>query len=164
MSKKNQKNAGSKKGSFATLLVILIAIGACALAGYTLYEMKKIKSEVAMGNQSQKLPESTAPMYIPLDTFTVSLKPTENDSDRVLYIGLTLRVADENSKLLIEKYMPEIRSRLLFLFAQETAEHLSSDEGRVALAQEIKKEFAKPLSVNQNAVVSDVLFNAFIIR
>ena len=45
MSKKNQKaSGGGKKSSLAMLLMMLVAVGACAFAGYTFYEMKNMKA------------------------------------------------------------------------------------------------------------------------
>lgn len=35
---------------------------------------------------------------MPLDTFTVNLVTPDNDPDRVLYIGLTLRLPDEATR------------------------------------------------------------------
>lgn len=164
MSKTKLKNAGGgKKGSL--IMVILIAIVACGLAGYAVYEMKNMQSQMANLNDPKKTPPAVAvPMYVPLETFTVSLKPTEAENDRVLYIGVTLRVKDEQSKQVIEKFMPEVRSRLLFLFAQKTAEDLSSIEGRSVLIHDIMTDLGVQFAPGQHATIADVLFNAFILR
>ncbi|MBU9854078.1 flagellar basal body-associated protein FliL [Rahnella bonaserana] len=166
MSKKNQKaSGGGKKSSLAILLMMLIAVGACALAGYTFYEMKNMKAG-AKDDAPAKVKNAApaVPVYVQMDTFTVSLKPEANDSDRVLYIGLTLRVKDAESKSLLEEYMPEVRSRLLILLAHQTATDISSDEGKTGLTEKIKETVSKPLAPNHSAVVTDVLFNAFILR
>ncbi|WP_435927711.1 flagellar basal body-associated protein FliL [Dryocola sp. BD613] len=149
------------------MLLLLLVVGACGVAGFTFYEMHKMKSEVAKSDPAAKPEpvEEPAPTYIPLDTFTVSLKPDNgNDSDRVLYIGLTLRVKDEHSKELVGKFLPEVRSRLLILISQHTAEYLSTDEGKYQLINEIKAVVSQPLVGSQSASVTDVLFNAFILR
>ena len=166
MSKKNQKSSGGgKKSSLAMIFIMLIAVGACALAGYTLYEMKSMKSSTA-GETTRVAKEKAPvmPVYVPMDTFTVSLLPTTKDADRVLYIGLTLRVKDDNSKLVVEQYLPEVRSRLFILLANQTAEDISTDEGKSQLIEKIKKSVSNPLAPNRSAVVTDVLFNAFILR
>ncbi|QLK62413.1 flagellar basal body-associated protein FliL [Enterobacteriaceae bacterium Kacie_13] len=166
MSKKNQKSSGGgKKSSLAMIFMMLIAVGACALAGYTLYEMKNMKSG-AVGETSHVAKESAPvmPVYVPMDTFTVSLLPSAKDTDRVLYIGLTLRVKDDNSKLIVEQYLPEVRSRLFILLANQTAEDISTDEGKSQLIEKIKNSVSNPLAPNHSAVVTDVLFNAFILR
>ncbi|CNI44826.1 flagellar basal body-associated protein FliL [Yersinia frederiksenii] len=168
MTKKNQKaNGGGKKFSPVVLLLMLISIVACALAGYTFYEMKNIKDNVSDSDNGKKAaptPEPIMPLYVPLDTFTVSLKPTPADSDPVLYIGLTLRVKDDSSKLLADQFLPEIRSRLFILLAHQSADRLSTEEGKNQLIEQIKSVVSKPLAPNQNIVATDVLFNAFILR
>jgi len=60
--------------------------------------------------------------------------------------------------------MPEVRSRLLILLAHQTATDISSDEGKTGLTEKIKETVSKPLAPNHSAVVTDVLFNAFILR
>lgn len=166
MSRKNQKSSGGgKKSSLAMIFMTLIAIGACALAGYTFFEMKNMKSGI-VGEpkiaEQDKTP--TMPVYVPMDTFTVSLQPTTHDADRVLYIGLTLRVKDDSSKVIVEQYLPEVRSRLFILLANQTAENISTDEGKTQLIEKIKNSVSNPLAPNRSAVVTDVLFNAFILR
>lgn len=168
MKKKNQKTAsGEKKNSLLVILLMLIAIGGCALAGYTFYEMKNLRGEVA-GNRKtstdEKPAEVVAPIYVPMDTFTVSLQPQEEDLDRVLYVGITLRVKDEQSKVLAEQFLPDIRSRIFILLSHQTAKSLSTEEGKNNLVGMIKEELMKPVSPHQNILVSDVLFNAFILR
>lgn len=166
MSKKNQKSSGGgKKSSLAMIFIMLIAVGVCALAGYTFYELKSMKS-ITAGETTRVAKEQAPvmPVYVPMDTFTVSLLPTTKDADRVLYIGLTLRVKDDNSKLVVEQYLPEVRSRLFILLANQTAEDISTDEGKSQLIEKIKKSVSNPLAPNRSAVVTDVLFNAFILR
>lgn len=170
MPKKNQKvTGGGKKRFLVILLIMFVAIGACAVAAYLWYEMENIKSQMAeTGKPAGKVADvnqaPTAPLYVPLETFTVSLKPTADEDDRVLYIGLTLRVKDEQSKSLIEQFLPEMRSRLLILFSQQSGDNLSTDEGKNHLIEKIKSAVSEPLSDNQRAMITDVLFNDFILR
>lgn len=169
MSQKKTKLADgeSNKRSLLPVIVILIAIVACALAGYTLYELRAVKNNVAgheVTQQEEAPPEPVVPVYLPLDTFTVSLKPTATDSDRVLYIGLTLRVKDETSRDHIKEFTPEIRSRLLMLFSERTADELSTQQGKDQLMADIKKSSNVPLADAKDAVITDVLLNDFILR
>ncbi|QLA68081.1 flagellar basal body-associated protein FliL [Enterobacter pasteurii] len=164
MSKKKQKTTeGGKKRSLIILLVLLVSLGACALAGYAFYEIKSIKKQVTK-NEPQAAPAPALPVYVPLETFTVSLRPDSDEADHVLYIGLTIRVQNEESKKLLENFLPEIRSRLLILFSQQTSAMLATDEGKAKLIQEIKTVVSKPLAERQSVKVTDVLFNAFILR
>jgi flagellar FliL protein len=168
MSNKKKTTTGKGKGrSLFILVILLIAVAACAIAAYSLYEMKNMQARM-MNEQSATekpaAPAAVTPVYVPLDTFTVSLKPDNEENDRVLYIGLTLRVSKEDDKTRIEKYLPEIRSRLLMLFSGRSAEQLSHQEGKAQLIQDIKQTLGKPLDETPGVVVTDVLFNAFILR
>lgn len=169
MPKTKQKASRNGKGrSFIFLILILIILGLCGLAGYTLYQLHNIKSTVHekqnISSVRQKSVSLPAPIYIPLDAFTVSLKAGETGSDRVLYIGLTLRLKDENAKVLLEKFMPEIRSHLLILFSQQTEDELAKDSGKIELINKIKSVINLSLTDQHGVIVTDVLFNAFILR
>lgn len=67
-----------------------------------------------------------SPVFYALDTFTVNL----GDADRVLYIGITLRLKDEATRSRLSEYLPEVRSRLLLLFSRQDAAVLATEEGK----------------------------------
>ncbi|MDQ1213516.1 flagellar basal body-associated protein FliL [Pantoea anthophila] len=163
---KNKKTGVGRKG-YIVLLMLLI-LGLVGFSGYMYYQIHTLKSQ-STAKQDATLPPkknhpAPPPIYIELDAFTVSLKPDEEDSDRVLYVGLTLRLKDEKSKALIVQFLPEVRSRLLLLFSQQTGADLTTDRGKVELLDKIKTVVNQPLAGQQHAIVDDVLFNAFIIR
>lgn len=157
---------GKKKKPLLVLLLTIITLLSGAMAAYTWYEMKEVKASLNPGEKKEEVKkiEPVIPVYLPMETFTVSLQPDEHEEDRVLYIGLTLRLADEESKALIEQFMPEVRSRLLVVLSQQKARELSGDADKVRLINQIKEVIRQPLSPEQSANVTDVLFNAFIIR
>ncbi|MEZ3500095.1 flagellar basal body-associated protein FliL [Pantoea sp. KPR_PJ] len=169
MSKTQQKASGSKSKSFFIIVIIMSLIaGLCGVAGYTFYELNKMKSTMQSSGED-KVPEQVAsppapPVYVTLEPFTVSLKPTGNDDNRVLYIGLTLRLKDEKAKAELEKFMPEVRSRLLLLFSQQTGENLATEQGKIDLMNNTKEVTNRLLAAHQSLVITDVLFNAFILR
>lgn len=168
MTKRNQKvKTGEKKNSLVVVLLIFIAVIACAMAGYTFYEMKHLRHSIA-GNKktevSNKHVETEAPIYVPMETFTVSLQPDDDSAERVIYIGLTLKLKDENSKSLVEKYLPDLRSRVYILLSHQQANVLATDEGKKQLIKKIKETLSTPVAQHQNILLSDVLFNAFILR
>jgi flagellar FliL protein len=171
MSNKNKKAAG--KGSSRSLLMtllLLVTVAACGVSGYVFWEMKKmqtVKVEDGEHAENQAESENTAhaePLYQPLNTFTVSLKPTAAESDRVLFIGLSLRLVDQKSQQVLEKYLPEYRSRIFIMLSQLTYEELATNEGKQQLIARIRDEVSKPLATNQSVKVTDVLFNEFILR
>jgi len=168
MSNKNKKAAsGGGSRSLLTILMFLIALIACGFAGYMFWELKFAQPAVAAKEESQEAkpaPVNVEPLYFSLSSFTVSLKPTANESDRVLYLGISVRLTDRDSLSILEKYLPEYRSRLFMLLTHQTYEVLSTDEGKSQLIASIKNELSKPLNHNQAVQPTDVLINEFILR
>ena len=146
----------SKRSIWIPLLV-LITLAACATAGYSYWRSQQAPSATAKAEP----PPPPAPVFFPMDTFTVNL----GDADRVLYIGITLRLKDEATRSRLSEYLPEVRSRLLLLFSRQDAAVLATEEGKKNLIAEIKTTLSTPLVAGQpKQDVTDVLYTAFILR
>lgn len=156
----------TKKRPLLMILLILISLGACAAAGYSWWLMQQYKDQDGKPAASAKKPEPPAvPVFMPLETFTVNLMTPDNNPDRVLYIGLTLRLPDEMTRRQLNDFLPEVRSRLLMLLSRQEAGQLASEQGKQQLVAQIKDVLSPPLIKGQpKQVVSDVLFTAFILR
>ena len=147
-----------RKSSIWVILLVLIAVAASAGGGYSWWVLHKSKPTTA-----KAVP--VIPVFMPLETFTVNLITPDNNLDRVLYIGLTLRLPDDATRAKLNDYLPEVRSRLLLLLSRQSADSLSNEEGKQRLVGEIKNVLSPPMLKGQpNQVVSDVLFTAFILR
>lgn len=168
MASKNQKMTQSgNKTSPVMILMLLVTLVSCGMAGYMFYKVEHISKVMVGDNASVKEVAQTLPaepLYVSLGTFTVSLQPTSDWKDPVAYIGLTLRVSDEDSKKIVEKFLPEIRSRIFMLLALNTAEKLSDHEGKRKLIDSLKRELSSPLAPEQQVEIADVLINEFILR
>ncbi|MCQ4444170.1 flagellar basal body-associated FliL family protein [Enterobacter cloacae] len=168
MSNKNKKVAsGGGSRSLLMTFMFLTAVAACGISGYLFWEMKFASPAVVATEGEVKTapaPVQVEPLYASMNTFTVSLKPTANESDRVLYLGLSIRVAEPQSLTVLEKYLPEYRSRIFMLLTHQTYEGLATDEGKRRLINAIQGELDKPLAFNQSIRVTDVLINEFILR
>src|SRR5690606_4914970 len=79
-----------------------------------------------------------APIFIDLEPFTVTLQ--NRDAERILHVGLTLRVANELSRERIQRYMPEVRSRVLMVLSGQNPDVVHTAEGKVNLASAIAQE------------------------
>ncbi|BBI58865.1 hypothetical protein HSBAA_01710 [Vreelandella sulfidaeris] len=78
---------------------------------------------------------------------------------------MTLRVGNEESKVILEEHMPQVRSRLLMLLSGKQADELTSSEGKQQLAQEIVNRLNVPLAENQPPLdLREVLFTEFIVQ
>ncbi|CAH0273355.1 flagellar basal body-associated protein FliL [Erwinia aphidicola] len=157
-------NAKAKSGKRKLLIPVLLIVTlvACSVAGYTVWHMMKAPKDAAAAAKPEPPP---APVFFALDTFTVNLINPDNDPDRVLYVGFTLRLPDEETRRRMNDYLPEVRSRLLLLLSRQNATGLANEQGKQQLVTQIKQVLAPPLVQGQpQQVVTDVLFTAFILR
>ncbi|CAI0750296.1 flagellar basal body-associated protein FliL [Serratia rubidaea] len=152
-----------KKRPLLVILLLLITVAACGAAGYSWWLLQQ-KDHGGSAAAAKPQPPA-APVFMPLDTFTVNLMTPDNDPDRVLYIGLTLRLPDEATRRQMNDFLPEVRSRLLMLLSRQEAAQLANEQGKQQLVAQIKQVLSPPLVNGQpKQVVSDVLFTAFILR
>ncbi|MBH2995957.1 flagellar basal body-associated protein FliL [Serratia marcescens] len=144
-------------------LLLLISFPACGAAVHVWCLLHPTKNGAYPPPAKQHPP--AAPVFMPLDTFTVNLVTPDNNPDRVLYIGLTLRLPDESTRRQLNDFLPEVRSRLLMLLSRQEASQLANEQGKQRLVAQIKDVLSPPLVKGQpKQVVSDVLFTAFILR
>ncbi|MBE5203806.1 MULTISPECIES: flagellar basal body-associated protein FliL [Pectobacterium] len=150
-----------RKRSFWLILLIIVALAAAGAAGAAWWLLNQKNAATA----EQEAPPPPEPVFMPLDTFTVNLVNADNDPDRVLYVGFTLRLPDEATRTRFTNYLPEVRSRLLLLLSRQDAIALANEQGKQKLIEQIKQVLSPPLVPGQpNQVVTDVLFTAFILR
>lgn len=148
-------NKKSKRALWIPLLV-LVTLAACATAGYSYWRLEYRAAPAAPKNEPPAMP-----VFFPLDTFTVNL----GDADRVLYVGVTLRMKTEADRARLNDYLPEVRSRMLLLLSRQDATKLATDDGKKQLAADIKATLSAPLIVGQpKQEITDVLYTAFILR
>jgi flagellar FliL protein len=157
--------ATASKRPLLIILLTIVAVAACAAAGYSWWLLQQRDGGAHTAAAAAKEKPPAPPVFMPLDTFTVNLVTPDNDPDRVLYIGLTLRLPDEATRRQLNDFLPEVRSRLLMLLSRQEAGHLANEQGKQQLVAQIKEVLSAPLVKGQpKQVVSDVLFTAFILR
>ena len=150
-----------RKRSIWLILLIIVALAATGAAGAAWWLLNQKNAATA----EQEAPPPPEPVFMALDTFTVKLVNADNDPDRVLYVGFTLRLPDEATRARFTNYLPEVRSRLLLLLSCQDAIALANEQGKQKLIEQIKQVLSPPLVPGQpNQVVTDVLFTAFILR
>ena len=108
--------------------VIVLALAGGGVGGY-LWWQHKLPDFLTRDTQSAP-PVPPAPIFLPLETFTVNLVNPANDPDRVLYIGLTLRLPDDATRKELTDFLPAVRSRLLLLLSRQNADALANDQGK----------------------------------
>ena len=126
-------------------LVLLLVIGGGAAAW-----MMSQKKDLDEDGEPRSAPKVTvAPTFLPLDNMVVNL--ADPGGDRFVQLGITLELADDKAADKVKQYMPSVRSSILMLLSQRTAEDLLLLEGKEKLALDIQREVARPLGFKADA-------------
>ena len=89
-----------------------------------------------------KADPKTPPAYLPMDTMVVNL--ADPGGERVAQVGVTLQVVDAHAVEEVKAYMPTIRSSVLMLLSQRTADELLTAAGKEKLADAILRKATVP--------------------
>jgi flagellar FliL protein len=137
--------APPKSKKMLVIVVILVVVIALGAVGAVLY-LKKQREAAAFGDEAQpeakQHVETGPPTYLPLDNMVVNL--ADQGGERVAQIGVTLVLQDAKAEGKVKLYLPTIRSSVLLLVSQRTAEELLKIEGKEKLAKDILREASVP--------------------
>jgi flagellar FliL protein len=135
----------------AALLLVLVGGG---VAGYMVMQHRKaaaadadaeeVGEDVQEAKAKKKSDKRSAPVFLPLEIFTVNL--ADREAERYAQVGITLELADSAVSDKLKTYMPAIRNDILMLLAHKRADQLQEREGKIALAREVKRAASKPLA------------------
>lgn len=140
------------------LLVALIALVAVLLAGAggAFYFMHGGSGTAEAAEQPP--PE---PTFVKVNPMTVNL----SGDSRVLYIGLSLDVANQATADRLTTHMPEVRNRMLLTLSDQSADRLTSANGKRAIAKTLRDTLRKPYRPGgKPAAINNVLFTDFIVQ
>ncbi|MDQ2779338.1 MAG: flagellar basal body-associated FliL family protein [Pseudomonadota bacterium] len=150
--------APAKKGKKKLIIIIAVAVLVLAAggAGAMLLLKKKPHEGDADAEHSEtsehgatagagvvKPAERPAPVFVPLEPFTVNL--ADRDAERYAQVGITLEVEDAHIGEQIKLYMPAIRNHFLLAIADNTATDLLAREGKLRLGEKLRREAARAL-------------------
>jgi flagellar FliL protein len=148
------------KAAMAVLLIVGASVGA------TLFYYS---GQTGLGQSNAETPPQAvlaalaAPIFAPLEPFTVALRGQHNS--RILYVAITLRVENESSRQMLLEYMPEVRDRVLQKLAGQNPDHVQTPEGRVALVNELDAALSAPYAPQPTGPqITSVLFTAFVVQ
>lgn len=153
MSAKSEADAGDgakPAKSKKMLIIILGAVLVLVLGGggafFYISKQRAAAAEDEDGGGSAKSSESAkpkvAPAYLPLENMVVNL--ADPGGERVAQVGITLEVTDAHASDTVKAYLPTIRSGILMLISQRTADELLKPEGKQQLAKDILREATRP--------------------
>jgi len=143
------------------LIIIVGAVLVLALGGGGAFFYIS-KQRAAAAEEGEDAPTSKSadqgkpkapPAYLPLDNMVVNL--ADPGGERVAQVGITLEVADAHAADTVKAFLPTIRSGILLLLSQRTAEELLKPEGKQQLAKDILRETSLPFGGGEAAEHDD---------
>ncbi len=153
-------NRSGKLGWLIALMVIMLG----ALVAINMY---LLLSDDGDDDGGEPVVQAQAPKpvtYVKIDPFTVNLQG-DLCGQRLLYVGLSLQVADADTESYVLEHMPQLRSRLLMLLSGQSSQTVATQEGKEQLKADILALFNQPHGDNQPELqVDDVLFTEFIVQ
>lgn len=104
------------------------------------------------------------PTFAPLDPFTVNL--ADRDAERFAQIGITLELEAAKDAETVKQFMPAIRHNVLMVLAHKTAAELLERDGKLKLADEVRREALRALEADDadDPPVRSVQFSTFIVQ
>jgi len=142
--------AGKKKKILIIVLALTLVLAAGG--GATAYYLMKQRAAAADEGDAQAEPVEeklvkasvkTAPTFVALEPFTVNL--ADRDAERYAQVGISLELVSPKDADLLKAYMPAIRNNILLTLGGKSAAQLTERDGKLRLAEEIRREALRPL-------------------
>src|SRR5690625_796204 len=103
------------------------------------------------------------PNFVEFEPFTVTLN--QNGRSRILYVGITLQVADNDSSNLLNEYQPVVRDRILHVLSLQDPIEVQTPAGREELGQQLNEAISKPYPpAGLGPEINHVLFTTFVVQ
>lgn len=154
----------AKPKSKKMLFIIIGAVLVLALGGGAAYYFLVMKAS-DKGEETVKAKVPEIQVFVPLEIFTVNLRPEASEPQQYLQTAINLQVPSEEAAADLKAHMPELRNRILFILTNKKAVEITSVEGKNALITEITEELQKPFSGSEKEQkLTGVYFTSFIIQ
>ncbi|CAM3779573.1 flagellar basal body-associated protein FliL [Paracidovorax anthurii] len=135
------------KSKKLVLIIAIVAVLVLAGGGAAWFILAKRNHAAADEEEGAHAPKATAPKtaptFLPIENMVVNL--ADPGGERFAQIGITLELADAKTSDMVKQYLPSIRSAILMLVSQRTAQELLGREGKEKLAVDIRREVSRPL-------------------
>ena len=130
------------------LIVIVAVVAVLAIVAAAAYVFMMQRQHSSADGEEEVTAQATVPTFLPLDNMVANL--SDPGGDRFVQLGITLELADEKTATTVKQYLPSIRSGILMLVSQRTADELLAREGKEKLAADILAEVSAPLGYGSN--------------
>ena len=152
--KPNADGAGKGAPKSKKMIVIVgVLVLVMALAGGAWFVLSKKAAADEDSEETAHVALKGPPTFLPLDNMVVNL--ADPGGEKVAQIGITLELIDIKVTEKVKVYLPAIRSGILLLISQRTAEELLLIEGKEKLAADILEESLRPFGAGNTAGGTD---------
>jgi len=158
--------SGAKKKKVMIMAIIAVLVLGSAGGAATYFLTKKSASTKEAKKSAEK---AAPPVFLALENFIVNLQ--SDNGDKYLQTAITLQVKDEEQLNYYKANMPQLRSRVLLLLSNKTAEELLTNEGKLKLEGELSKQVQQPYNNDEpspkeaeDRKILGVFFTSFMIQ
>lgn len=137
---------GKKKLILIIVAALVVVLALVAVAAVLLLKKPAAEHEGEDGEPvaaASQVDPKTAPVFVPLDPFTVNL--ADRQAERYAQVGITLELEDAATTDRIKAFMPAIRNNILMAIADRTAGELIDRDGKTQLAERVRQEASRAL-------------------
>lgn len=159
-----EEGAAPKKSNKKLIIIIaaVVLLVGGGVAAWLLTSGGHAEGEGAVAKEKHEA-ESTVPVFVKLDTFTVNLNPEEGD--KYLQVDITLNASKKTDEEILAQYMPQVRNRVLMILTSKLASEISDMEGKQALGQELTEHINEPYTEGAEPLtVKEAFFTSFVIQ
>lgn len=158
--------AAPKKSSKKLIIIIaavVLLLGGGAAAFFLMGGDDHAEEGEHAAEEAHAAVEHADPVFVKLETFTLNLNPEEGD--RYLQVDITLNAGAQTDADTLDKYMPQVRNRVLLILTSKLPSEISDMEGKQALSEEITEEINEPYSEGgEPLTVTEAFFTSFVIQ
>lgn len=170
------------------IVAVVLLVGGVVGGGYFFLKQRHAdveESDTESDSESSSKPVANKepPVYVPLENLLANVQ--DPNGTRMVQIGITLVVDNAKTQDRVKTYMPAIRSHLLMLLTQYSAESLLTAEGKAKLSKDIAAKVRvamelpaldsdkktktegsdeEPRKKPRASPVKDVLYSSFIVQ
>ncbi len=155
-----EQKKGSRKLIWIMVGLVVLSIIAAGVSAYLAWQAgnaSDVEEEVTV--------ERRAPIFVEIDPFTINMQSSRGVS-QLLYVGMTFKVGNEETREILNEHMPQVRSRLLMQLSAEQVDELTSIEGKTQLAKNLMTAIKDPpfAEPQPELALEEVLFTEFIVQ
>ncbi len=155
------------KKSKKKLIIIIVAVAVLLIGGgvaaWLMMGDKPAEDGEHAEAEAHEAAPITEPVFVKLDTFTVNLNPEEGE--KYLQVDITLNATDAHDAEVLNKFMPQVRNRILMVLTSKLPSEIADMDGKKTLSAEITEQVNEPYSEGGKPLkFSEAFFTSFVIQ